>query len=396
MHHPLRSRGSATSVPTRTASRLARFLLGQILGWPAAPRRRIRGGDSDFRWPFGLLGAWLALRRLSPRRRFTLRCRPARRLGPPFLPRPRARARGALGARGRRECLRRRHVGVRRVAFIPTHLHFARGMELCTRASPSWLSRSEACSSRCSPPGRAPHGRDRACGGRHAFPGRGVALVAWTPPSGWRPPGASPRDWVLHAAQHLQTNATQMAPQRRGAAWPSSLRCSSSGNRWAWPARARWRSAPAPPGAPRRRRARDSRGSHVRAVAHLPRPRRSALVPAAHLVVHRAALVVFGRLAGPPTLLRRNPMRRATRLLLATLAFAATGALAQSYPARPVKIIVPFAAGGPADVYARVLGREAAGVARASRSSSRTGPAPAPSSAPTPSPRARPTATRCS
>jgi tripartite-type tricarboxylate transporter receptor subunit TctC len=39
---------------------------------------------------------------------------------------------------------------------------------------------------------------------------------------------------------------------------------------------------------------------------------------------------------------------------LALVAFA-TLAVAQDYPNRPVKIVVPFAAGGPADVYARFL-----------------------------------------
>ena len=49
--------------------------------------------------------------------------------------------------------------------------------------------------------------------------------------------------------------------------------------------------------------------------------------------------------------------------VLATLAanvlivLACVPCLAQDYPSRPVKIIVPFAAGGPADVYARFLGQ---------------------------------------
>src|SRR3954465_11765870 len=48
---------------------------------------------------------------------------------------------------------------------------------------------------------------------------------------------------------------------------------------------------------------------------------------------------------------------RGSRLVLALLAtiFAAP-CLAQDYPTRPVKIIVPFGAGGPADVTARQIG----------------------------------------
>ncbi len=48
---------------------------------------------------------------------------------------------------------------------------------------------------------------------------------------------------------------------------------------------------------------------------------------------------------------------RAFYSMLAALALAAGGAAAQTYPDRPVKIISPFSAGGPADIYARYLGQ---------------------------------------
>ena len=48
-------------------------------------------------------------------------------------------------------------------------------------------------------------------------------------------------------------------------------------------------------------------------------------------------------------------MRALALLAIGLLAGAATDASAQSYPTKPVRMIVPFGAGGPADVYARVL-----------------------------------------
>jgi tripartite-type tricarboxylate transporter receptor subunit TctC len=48
---------------------------------------------------------------------------------------------------------------------------------------------------------------------------------------------------------------------------------------------------------------------------------------------------------------------RALWSAFAALTLAAGGAAAQTYPAKPVKIISPFSAGGPADIYARYVGQ---------------------------------------
>ena len=52
--------------------------------------------------------------------------------------------------------------------------------------------------------------------------------------------------------------------------------------------------------------------------------------------------------------MRKAILRKAILAVLAVLAFG-SAALAQNFPSRPITIIVPFSAGGPSDVMARIL-----------------------------------------
>ena len=73
---------------------------------------------------------------------------------------------------------------------------------------------------------------------------------------------------------------------------------------------------------------------------------------------------------------------------------AVAAAQAQTYPSRPVTLIVPYPAGGPSDTLARVLAEAMRGALGQTGRSSKTSPARAAASAPAGSRARRRTATR--
>jgi tripartite-type tricarboxylate transporter receptor subunit TctC len=56
-------------------------------------------------------------------------------------------------------------------------------------------------------------------------------------------------------------------------------------------------------------------------------------------------------------MMRRNPFGAALAAAVALAVFAGSAA-AQTYPVKPIKLVVPFAPGGPADVIGRIIGQQ--------------------------------------
>src|SRR5581483_9055885 len=58
---------------------------------------------------------------------------------------------------------------------------------------------------------------------------------------------------------------------------------------------------------------------------------------------------------GRPTRVEERTMKKPMALVVALLALGVAHAAADTWPSRPVKVIVPFAPGGPTDVVARII-----------------------------------------
>src|SRR5712675_1257705 len=68
-----------------------------------------------------------------------------------------------------------------------------------------------------------------------------------------------------------------------------------------------------------------------------------------------SVLPVCGRVSGFRGIRRMTILSRFTLFVACAILAFAVPAMAQTYPSKPVRVIVPFGAGGPADVFARVI-----------------------------------------
>src|SRR5262249_39968966 len=76
------------------------------------------------------------------------------------------------------------------------------------------------------------------------------------------------------------------------------------------------------------------------------------IVAAGDARVHEGALKLLNGYAKQGACMKKRPT-----LLIAFLWLLPTLASAQNFPAKPIKLIVPFPAGGPNDIIARVIGQ---------------------------------------
>jgi predicted MFS family arabinose efflux permease len=206
---------------------LARFLIGQIMGVAGGAALGGYAAESaDWRWPFALLAAWLAASAVA----LALAARRDRT--------PRAQSQrffrdlaGVLTGHWARVVIAtvfaEGMVVFGALAFVPTHLHFVRGMDL-SRAGLMLIAfgvGGMAFALLVKQAVRRLGETGLAIGGTLLL-SAGLALLALVPWPGFAPAGcllAGFGFYMLHNT--LQTNATQMSPTRRGAAMALFASC---------------------------------------------------------------------------------------------------------------------------------------------------------------------------
>lgn len=199
---------------------IARFLLGQILGLGGGTAAGGLAAEQEaWRWPFAVLAVWLLASAVLLLRQSRHDPAPRRVSEDHFF----HDVAHVLGRRWARMVIATVSIeGVvvfGALAFVPTHLHFARGFPLSQAgfAMLTFAAGGIAFALFARPVVRALGEVALATGGTILL-AAGFALIAWTPHAAVAPLGcllAGLGFYMLHNT--LQTNATQMAPERRGA-----------------------------------------------------------------------------------------------------------------------------------------------------------------------------------